>query len=598
MNGKHNWRYLVIQFAFATIAVAIVVQIVHLQLSPDAKILRERGDLYQDEWHTFYPARGEILDRWGNVLAGNEMVYEIGVDLYTKDRNPETIAYTLEKVLGNRPDYQSFNYQDFVFSQASTEPTTRSVYAVVADFVTPDEVAEIQRWAQDYETLYQNPKKGQKIQTLKGLVIRPHFKRIYPEKSLASNIIGFVNREGKGFFGIEARYDGLLAGEPTILPVATDPTKAQQLPEVPDGATLILTIDRAVQAMTEETLDQAILTSGASGGTIVILDPRNGEVIAMASTPRMNINNYWEYGETFPNPTPFNRSVSSDYEPGSVFKVLTMAAAIDSGAVTPETTFMDTGSFEIGGFFIHNWNWGAWGEQTMTGCMQHSLNVCLAWVATQMGNDTFYRYMQDFGIGRLTGIDLDGEVPGYLKIPGDSNWYDVELGTNSFGQGVAVTPLQLASAISSVANEGEIMAPHLVLGYADRGQQYNIPSRVIGRPISAQTARTITDMLAVSLEDEASTSLVEGYRVAGKTGTASIAGPTGAYDSELTNASFVGWGPVDDPQFLVYIWLEKPTSSPWGSEVAAPVFSEITQKLVILLDIPPDAIRQQLANGQ
>jgi cell division protein FtsI/penicillin-binding protein 2 len=597
MKGDFHPRYLVVQLAFATVAVAIVVQILRLQISPEADRLRARGDLYQAEYHTFYPARGEILDRWGHVLAGNKTVYEIGVDLQTTGKNPETIAFTLSKVLSSgHPEYDRADYYNQVFTAASTEPTSRTVYTVVADFVTPVEVEEIIKWQKEYEQLYQDPKKGQKVPTLRGLVIRPHLMRIYPEKEVASNIVGFVNRQGEGFFGVEARYNGLLAGEPQTLPIPTDPTKAQSLPDIPDGATLILTIDREIQVMAEQTLDQALETSGAVGGTIVILDPRNGEVMAMATTPRMDLNSYWDYGDVFPGSTPFNRSVSQDYEPGSVFKVLTMAAALDNGSVTPETTFVDTGTFEIGGYFIHNWNWGAWGEQTMTGCMQHSLNVCLTWVATQLGNENFYRYMQSFGIGRLTGIDLDGEVPGHLKIPGDSDWYEVELGTNSFGQGVAVTPLQLASAIAAVANDGEMMAPHVVLGYVDHGQQYTIPPRALGRPISEGTAHTLTDMLAISLEEESSDAMVEGYRVAGKTGTASIAGPTGAYDSDLTNASFVGWGPADDPQFLVYVWLEKPTTSPWGSVVASPVFADVVRQLVVLMDIPPDAVRLQMAN--
>ncbi|MFZ6027106.1 MAG: peptidoglycan D,D-transpeptidase FtsI family protein [Chloroflexota bacterium] len=598
MRATFNPRYFIIQLAFATVAVAIVVQMIHLQTSPEAAKLRARGELYAEELHTFYPARGEILDRWGRVLAGNKTVYEVGVDLQTPGRNPETIAFTLSKILSGHPEYNHADYYSQVFTAASTEPTSRTVYTVIADFVTPEEVQEIIKWQKEYEQLYQNAKDGQKVPTLKGLIIRPHLMRTYPEKELASNILGFVNRQGEGFFGIEARYNALLAGEPQTLPMPTDPTKAENLPDIPDGATLVLTIDREIQAMAEKTLDRAVDNSGAQGGTIVIIDPRSGEVMGMASTPRLDLNSYWEYGEVFPGSTPFNRSVSRDYEPGSVFKVLTMAAALDSGVVTPETTFMDTGSFEIGGFFIHNWNWGAWGEQTMTGCMQHSLNVCLTWVATQLGNDNFYRYMQSFGIGRLTGIDLDGEVPGSLKIPGDSNWYEVELGTNSYGQGVAVTPLQLATAISAAANDGEIMAPHVVMAYVDRGQQYTIPPRVLGRPISPETARTLTEMLAISLEEEASNALVEGYRVAGKTGTGSIAGPTGAYDSDLTNTSFVGWGPADDPQFLVYVWLEKPTSSVWGSEVASPVFADVVRQLVVLMDIPPDNIRQQMVNGQ
>jgi cell division protein FtsI/penicillin-binding protein 2 len=201
--------------------------------------------------------------------------------------------------------------------------------------------------------------------------------------------------------------------------------------------------------------------------------------------------------------------------------------------------------------------------------------------------------MRAFGIGHLSGVDMAGEVPGRLKFPGDGDWYDADLGTNAFGQGVAATPLQMAVASAAIANDGKLMAPHIVRAVVNKGQQFDTQPRLIGMPISSKTANTLTEMLATSLVDEASDALVEGYEVAGKTGTAEIPTPYG-YSSNATNASFVGWGPVDDPQFLVYVWLEKPTSSPWGSIVASPVFREVVETLVVLMDIPPDEVRKKL----
>jgi cell division protein FtsI/penicillin-binding protein 2 len=212
-----------------------------------------------------------------------------------------------------------------------------------------------------------------------------------------------------------------------------------------------------------------------------------------------------------------------------------------------------------------------------------------------MGPTTFYTYLQRFGIGHLTGIDISGEVNYPLAVQGDSNWYPVNLATNSFGQGVSTTPIQMVTAVSAIANnQGKMMAPHVLKAMIEDGEQYNNPPQVIGNPISAKSAKTMTNMLVKSLEEESSVALVNGYAVAGKTGTAEIAGPTG-YDTGLTNASFVGWGPADDPRFLVYVWLEKPTSSIWGSVVAAPVFSEVVSKLVVLMDLPPDETRLKLA---
>ena len=326
---------------------------------------------------------------------------------------------------------------------------------------------------------------------------------------------------------------------------------------------------------------------GAEAGTILIMDPNTGEILAMATTGRINLNEYWNFADQIGGRTPCNQAIGKDYEPGSVFKVLTMAAALDAGIVTPDTEFLDTGLIEVGGAQIRNWNWGAWGPQTMTGCMQHSLNVCLAWIATQLGPKQFYDYLKAFGFSHSTGIDLAGEVVGRMRLPGDSNWYAADLATNSFGQGLSATPVQMLMAVSALANEGEMVVHHVLLGMVNNGRQYNPTPQIAGYPISAETARTITEMLAISLESEASNALVEGYRVAGKTGTGEIPTPFG-YTSNQTNASFVGWGPVDDPQFLVYIWIEKPSGSIWGSEVAAPIF---VRRLVVLLNIPPDDVK-------
>jgi cell division protein FtsI/penicillin-binding protein 2 len=211
-----------------------------------------------------------------------------------------------------------------------------------------------------------------------------------------------------------------------------------------------------------------------------------------------------------------------------------------------------------------------------------------------MGAGTFYSYMDNLGFGQLTGVDLAGEAAGRLKIPGDADWYPVDLGTNAFGQGITVTPIQMLMAASSIANKGRMVTPHALFAMMRDGRQYNVPAQFAGSPISDQTAETLTAMLAISLESEGSMALVPGYRIAGKTGTAQIP-VNGFYDSMQTNASFIGWGPVDDPQFMIYVWLERPSASIWGSETAAPAFSEIAKKTVILLDIPPDTIRQKLA---
>lgn len=587
MRIENSWRITTLGVLLTAVAAFIVIQMVRIQLSPQAEVFRDRGNAYSGGWQTIVPARGEIYDRWGNLLAGNTTVYEVGVEL-TRVENPATIALTLNAVVGS--DY------DEVFSAASQEPSGTAVYRVLADFVSEEQKARLDTLTREMEIAYANSK-DENRPSMAGVRYVAHLQRSYPETDLASNILGFVNREGKGFFGVEEKFSDLLSGTPKTVWVPVDPNRVEEIPDIPPGASLTLTIDRAIQTEVEDILENSLQQNGAEAGTIVVMDPQSGEIYAMATTPRLDLNEYWRYGEIFVNPTPFNRAVSKSYESGSVFKVLTMAAALDSDTVKPSTPFLDTGVFEIGGAVIHNWNSGAWGPQDMIGCMQHSLNVCLAWVASQVGADTFYRYLQDFGIGRLTGIDLAGEVPGRVKIPGDSDWYEADLGTNSFGQGVSVTPIQMVMAVSAIANEGKMVTPRVVKSMHDKGREYNTSPQVAGMPISDETARTLTKMLANSLETESSVALVEGYRVAGKTGTAEIPTPLG-YTSSATNASFVGWGPVDDPRFLVYVWMEKPTSSPWGSEVAAPVFRDVVERLVVLMNLPPDDVRQRWLNSQ
>jgi cell division protein FtsI/penicillin-binding protein 2 len=581
MRQQYAWRSRLLAAIMGLIAMAIIAQIIRIQNSREAAIFRQASSDFASELRMFYPDRGEIYDRSGHLLAGNKTVYEVGVDLNTyKDAGSIATAVSVQLGLDYNQLYQSI-----------IDPPEGLSYLVLADFVEGDRAAALQQLKVNTQEQAADGVLG----PLTGLEFKAHPQRSYPEGSLASNILGFVNREGRGYFGIEEKYSVLLAGNPVQVLVPTDPNDAVDIPRVPDGTTLILTINRDLQSAAEQILDQALNTYGAQSGTIIVMDPRSGELYAMATTPRMDLNQFWNYGVIYVNASEFNRAVSMPYEPGSVLKILTMAAALDSGTVSPATMYLDTGAILVGGATIQNWDRQAWGPQDMTGCLQHSLNVCLAWLSTQMGPQTFYGYMNRFGIGHLTGIDLAGEAAGRLKVPGDGDWYPVDLGTNAFGQGVAATPIQMMMAASSIANDGRTVTPHVLFAMLRDGRQYNVPPQYAGSPISADSAHALNDMLARSLENESSAALVPGYRIAGKTGTAQIPTPYGFYDATSTNASFIGWGPVDDPQFMIYVWLEKPSASIWGSETAAPVFAQIAEKTVILLDIPPDAIRLQIA---
>jgi cell division protein FtsI/penicillin-binding protein 2 len=580
MRQRYAWRSFALAGVLGFIGVLIILQIIRIQNSPEAAIFRAQAVNDANILRTYFPERGEIYDRNGHLLAGNQTVYEIGVDLNGK-HDKHAIALTVGEELGLNPDD--------LYSQMA-DPPGGLQYLVLADYIASDKAAQLQQLQVTIEA--QTPP-GQSS-SLDGLQFRAHPQRSYPEGSLASNLLGFVSREGRGYFGVEEKYNNLLAGNPIQVWVPIDPQKAADIPRVPDGTTLVLTINRDLQAAVEQILDESVTKYGAVHGTIAVMDPRNGEVLALASSPRMDLNQFWNYGSVYQNASEFDRAVSMPYEPGSVIKILTMAAALDTGTVVPSTPFLDTGEILVGGAKIRNWDDQAWGQQDMIGCLQHSLNVCLAWVSEKIGAQTFYSYMNRFGLGHLTGVDLAGEAAGRLKVPGDGDWYPVDLATNAFGQGVSVTPMQMMMAASSIATGGRMVTPHVLYAMVRDGRHFNVSPQYAGSPITAETAQTLDQMLAISLENESSSALVPGYQIAGKTGTAQIPGEYG-YEAGVTNASFIGWGPVDVPQFMIYVWLERPSASIWGSETAAPVFSQVAQKVVLMLNIPPDRVRQEIA---
>jgi cell division protein FtsI/penicillin-binding protein 2 len=556
----------------AGFALIVIVQLVRIQFGADQTYFRDLSVEISSQAREFAPARGSIYDRNGELLATNDVQYEIGINPVFVV-NPEHVIRALSDTLGKPA------------SEIEAAIASDERYVLIARPVS-GEMGDHLIQLSETEGI-----------DLNGVSVTPIAHRSYPGGLLAAQTLGFVgyNPLGSqlGYYGVEGFYNDLLSGKSIQGVEQLVPFDAQPNPVPAQGSDLVLTIDRDIQFLVEGILNDAVVRYGAQGGTIVVMDPQTGEILAMAGNPTYDPNNYG----SAPIPEPQNPSVTGQYEPGSTFKILTMAAALDSGLVTPDSTFTDPGVIEVGGAQIRNWDGGGWGLQDMTGCLRHSLNVCMAWLSTSMGPTTFYDYMRAFGIGERTNVDLANEAPGRLKVPGDADWFDSDLGTNAYGQGVAVTPLQLLTAISAVANDGVMMQPHILREVRNGDSVHTTNLQQLGRPISVETARTLTNMLSVSLETgEATTALVPGYRIAGKTGTASIPVP-GGYDQEQTIASFVGWGPIDDPKFLVLIRLDRPTASIWGSETAAPVFGTLAQRLVVLMQIPPDDIRLRMADG-
>jgi cell division protein FtsI/penicillin-binding protein 2 len=318
------------------------------------------------------------------------------------------------------------------------------------------------------------------------------------------------------------------------------------------------------------------------------MDPKTGYVLAMAGSPAYNPNAYSAVPKS-DNVVYRNPVVEWTYEPGSTFKVITMAAGLDSGAVTPQSSFYDSGKFTVVDATIHNWCMCAFGVENMTQVLQHSANVGASWVASRMKTDVWYRYLKAFGMARSTGIDLADEQAGQMPLPGQKIWTIVNKYTNSYGQGLTVTPIQLIRAVAAVANGGILMKPQVVTSMTYGGHVFRHPPVSEGRVISAHTARTLTTMLVHSaIGGEASRALVKGYAIAAKTGTANVVAPNGGgYLQGVTIASTIAWAPAYDPKFIALVILNHPRDSQYGSIVAAPIIHDLFQQLFLYYHLPP-----------
>ncbi|MGB9872064.1 MAG: peptidoglycan D,D-transpeptidase FtsI family protein, partial [Anaerolineae bacterium] len=413
--------------------------------------------------------------------------------------------------------------------------------------------------------------------------------RRYPHGALAAPLLGFTAYSGEGFYGVEGYYDRALRPQTVKVVTEADPSGIQPLPQeegripIPQrGHHLVLTLDLAMQMAAEEELARGLKEFGAESGLVLVMDSRTGAILALAVQPSFDPNEYQRYLNEGREEVFLNPAVNTQYEPGSIFKIITLAGALDSGAVSPQYTYVDTGRIEVGGQVITNWDNRAYGEQDLVGLMGHSLNVGAAWLATRMGPETFYRYVRAFGFGQPTGVDLQGEVAGTVHMPGDLDWYDSYLGTNAYGQAIAVTPMQMAAAVAAVANGGRLMRPYVVARQI-RPDGSVLESRPVvrGQPITPETARAVSEILAQAVEQYMPQAAVPGYRIAGKTGTAQIPVP-GGYDPRGTIASFVGYGPVEDPRLLILVRLDRPRTSPWASQTAVVIFQRLAQRLLVL----------------
>lgn len=438
-------------------------------------------------------------------------------------------------------------------------------------------------------------------QKIQGIVLEEEEGRTYPEGSLAAHVIGYVgfnDTRRVGRYGTEGYFDSILRGDLGFLSGERDTSgriigvARSEFSAAQDGADVVLTIDRVVQAFAEQELARGVQRYRAERGSIVIMNPKTGDIVAMATYPTFDPNAYFAVRDARVQTNPI---ISDSFEPGSILKPIIMAGAINDSLVTPETTMVDNGPVHVSKFTINTFDGKHRGVQTMTQVLEQSNNIGMVWVAQKMGAERMYDYLRRFGFGERTGVELDGETQTSLKEP--QKWNVATIATTGFGQGIAVTPIQALNGINAIANNGMLMQPHIVhsikVGDADTKI---IPPAPVRRVVSPATAEKVSAMMVSVIENGvAGLARVPGYYLAGKTGTAQVADDMGKYSQDKKIITFAGFGPVPDPKFSILIKLDNPYGLSFASGTAAPMFHNIASKLLTYYQVPPsyEGSRQQ-----
>ncbi len=429
---------------------------------------------------------------------------------------------------------------------------------------------------------------------LPGVYLQEQDVRFYPEKDLAAQVIGFLgfnSDQRVGQYGVEGRYEKNLAGNTGLLDADTDPlgrwitTASRSFVPASDGDDIYLTIDPHIQFKAEEILKTSIEKYAADQGAIIVVNPKTGAILAMANAPKFDLNNYGKVSD----PSIYNNIIlSADYEPGSVFKPITMAAAINEKKVTPQTTYIDEGFIQVDDRQIKNSDPKPRGEQNMIQVLVESLNTGIVFAQQQIGNETFKKYVDRFGFGKMVDFDLSGQVKGDLKNLDRRG--DIFFATASYGQGITTTPLQLIQAYTALANGGKMMTPYVVNKIVHANGSEDLPRPETERQIiDIQTASQVSAMMVDVIENgHGKKAAVPGYYLAGKTGTAQVAyQDRSGYDPSKSIGSFIGYGPVDNPQFLALVRIDNPKDVTFAESTAAPAFGELASFILNYLQVPP-----------
>ncbi len=553
-------------------------------------------------------ARGEIFTADGTKLVTNRTVYLI----YAEPPQIENPYLVAERLV------------DYFLEEKGCKVVNSSLSADLDPFQTKRACQEVleqrlrfeRQWVLLAHKFNSDFKEEIEAMEIDGIGFEEESERYYPEGTLAAHMLGFVASDfvggEKGYYGLEGYYDGNLGGTPGKILEERDalgrPIPVGEYRKIPfrNGSDLVLTIERSLQFILEQHLRAGLKKYGAESSTAIMMKPHTGAILALANFPTYDpsispsaelMSEIVQQGEDAEVEETKgddgadkvvnrrNYAIASTYEPGSALKSLSMSASIDSGAVTPQTTFECNGPMQIGGYTIRTWDNKYHGVESMIQVLQNSCNVGAAWAAQQLGGDVLRQYYLDYGLGRLTNIDLEGEDTGSVKDM--SEWREIDTATNSFGQGISLTPLQLITAFSAIVNDGVLMRPYVVSEIHKEDEILHFGSEEVKQVLSEETAAIMVEMLTAAAEKgEAKFFVLENYHVAGKTGTAQIP-IEGKYDPHNTDCTFIGFLP-NYPEFVLLVKLEKPSTSVYAAETAVPLWMNIVQDLIAYYGFSPD----------
>ncbi len=559
---REKWarlRIVIIGSFFGLLFLSVAGRAFYLQILKHEEMIK-RADKQHQRIVPLTPARGAIMDRNGTPLA-------VSVEMdscYAEPRHIQDIhgtATVLAPFLGTTRH------------ELQRKLASSKSFVWLARRLTPEHSSRI------------------KNLKLRGIGFSPETKRYYPNSEVAAHVIGFTGLDPNGLEGIELKYDSVILGNTGYLVTERDALGRDIAPrdavvkKSEPGKSIILTLDKNIQYIAERELAKAVIESQAKGGMALVMESSSGKILGMANYPTFNPNAYSQYTQAQLR----NRVVADSFEPGSTFKVFLIAAALEERIVKPSDVFnCENGSYKIADRTIHDTH--SYSSLSVSDILKYSSNIGAAKIGFRLGDNQLFRYLRSFGFGDRSGIDLPGESPGSLRD--NRRWFGVDLANISFGQGVSTSALQLAAAFSAVANGGTLMKPYIVERILDESGQevQRFEPQAVRRVISEDTARKVTKMME-GVTTNGGTGLnaaVDGFRVAGKTGTAQKADPvTRGYSATKRTASFVGFIPADKPRLTILVVIDEPKTSPYGGVVAAPAFKGIALNSLCYLKVPP-----------